>query len=304
MRDNKLIGGDQSGIEQSLTVAIRRASGSGNESELMSLAEQVRQLLETAKKGKDRALTDCVGRLLAELRSAAGTGPKVRKPILEYKDCALSLSSTTDRFEVRRANRAAMEFGGYGSTFGGPPDSYGDIIEPGAYRKTLQRHRDAGTLPKLFWSHDPRQVAGKWVDMHEDSRGLVAEGRLAKTTLGNDLNELLGMGAVDALSIGFVIPEGGARHNRDGVRIISEIDLHEVSLVSLPANPRARLTLSQPEDPADKLSSLLRAAAAAAAAEEKPSNVIRFPAGHGDAEIAESLKALADNIRNATKVKR
>src|SRR4030095_6621264 len=89
------------------------------------------------------------------------------------------------------ANRAAMEFGGYGSTFGGPPDSYGDLIEPGAYRTTLQRNRAAGTLPKLFWSHNPRQVAGKWLDMRKASRGLVAEGRLAKTTLGNDPNELL-----------------------------------------------------------------------------------------------------------------
>jgi HK97 family phage prohead protease len=159
---------------------------------------------------------------------------------MEYKATALSFASTAPQF--RKLASGAMAVEGYGSAFGGPPDSYGDIIQAGAFARSLAEYRAAGKWPKMFWSHDARQVTGLWTSMSEDQYGLVVAGVLADTSLGRDLNALVELGAVDALSIGFSIPAGGFRYELGSDnRIITEIDLHEVSLVALPANKRAQL---------------------------------------------------------------
>lgn len=301
MREDKMVhssvGAD---IERSLTVAIRRAAQTDSQDELFALVAQVGELAGTATRSRDSNLMAAVGRLLKELRAAASDGPKINRPVLEYKDSAVALSWTSFAPLQSKRTRKEREFGGYGSTFGGEPDSYGDIIERGAYKKTLARHRAAGTLPKLFWSHDPSQVPGKWISMEEDSVGLVSEGILAKTTLGNDLNELIDMEAVDALSIGFSIPEGGARYSK-GTRIISEIDLWEVSLVSLPANRNARLTPSKGADKvAEAFAALKRVVAEA---DQRDTNVINFPRASSDDETAvlASLQRMSQSISSYTR---
>ena len=127
-------------------------------------------------------------------------------------------------------------------------DSYNDII----FRRLPQVSRDTSIgrhVAEVVLGARIPLVPGRWLEMFEDSHGLATEGRLSKTTLGNDLEILIQDEAVDALSIGFSIPEGGARWDSKGVRIISDIDLFEISLVSLPANPRARLTPGKSADP-------------------------------------------------------
>lgn len=70
------------------------------------------------------------------------------------------------------------EFEGYGSTFGGKPDSYGDIIAVGAFANSLAAHKAAGTMPKLFWQHDVSKPIGKWLEAKEDNKGLFLKGKL------------------------------------------------------------------------------------------------------------------------------
>lgn len=131
---------------------------------------------------------------------------------------------------------------GYASTFGGEPDSHGDIIAPGAFAKSLARHKAAGTMPALLWSHKQDQPIGKWTAMREDAHGLLAEGSINLLTgAGRDAWEHLKAGDADGFSIGYRIPAGGEEFQRDGSTLLKEIDLYEVSVVVLPSNRSARV---------------------------------------------------------------
>jgi HK97 family phage prohead protease len=132
-------------------------------------------------------------------------------------------------------------FAGYGSVFG-VADAFADVVAPGAFTRSLAEHASLGTLPAMLWQHDSRQPIGVWSALREDAVGLQVAGRLAlKTPGGAAAYELLKLGAVNGLSIGYVtitskIDETTRR------RHLLEVDLWEVSLVTFPANPRARVT--------------------------------------------------------------
>ncbi len=130
------------------------------------------------------------------------------------------------------------QFDGHGSVFKNV-DLGNDVVMPGAFKRTLAAHRKAGSLPQMFWMHDPSRVPGKWLDMHEDERGLAVKGVLADTELGNEIRTLLKMDAVRGLSIGFITKDQD--FDDDGTRLIKEVDLWEVSVVSLPMNPQAQI---------------------------------------------------------------
>ena len=134
------------------------------------------------------------------------------------------------------------EFEGHGSVFGNV-DLGGDVVVPGAFKRSLADHRKAGTLPQMFWMHKPDQVAGAWTDMREDAKGLYVRGELADTVLGNEMRTLLKMKAVRGLSIGYRTIDSD--FSRDGERILKEVDLWEVSLVSLAMNPLAKVEASK-----------------------------------------------------------
>lgn len=127
-------------------------------------------------------------------------------------------------------------FSGYASVFGGV-DSYGDTIVKGAYQDTLiDRKRPI----QMRWNHFG-PVIGKWINAEEDEIGLRMDGEL---TLGHsvadDAYALMKHGAVNGLSIGFRIPEGGAEKSGDR-RLLKRIDLVEVSVVEEPADLAARV---------------------------------------------------------------
>ena len=130
------------------------------------------------------------------------------------------------------------EFEGHGSIFKNV-DLGGDIVLPGAFKRTLLSHRKAGTLPQMFWMHDPSRVPGKWLAMDEDDEGLSVRGVLANTDLGNEIHTLLKMDAVRGLSIGYRTIDQD--FDKDGNRLIKEAELWEVSVVSLPMNPLAQV---------------------------------------------------------------
>lgn len=138
------------------------------------------------------------------------------------------------QFEVKALS--AREFEGHGSVFRNV-DLGGDVVVPGAFRRTLTKHQKDGSLPQMFWMHQPDKVAGKWLEMREDEKGLYTKGVLADTPLGNEMHTLLGMKAVRGLSIGYLPVD--TDFDKDGNRLIKEIDLWEVSLVSLAMNPLA-----------------------------------------------------------------
>lgn len=140
-------------------------------------------------------------------------------------------------FEIKSVEDTGA-FTGYASTFGNI-DEQGDRIVAGAFETTLKKRH-----PMLFWQHNPGDPIGTWTHLQEDRRGLFVEGQLLlDAENGRRAHGLMKMKppGLTGLSIGFGIPDGGAERQRNGVRRITEIDLWEISLVSFPANVRARV---------------------------------------------------------------
>ena len=133
---------------------------------------------------------------------------------------------------------SSMQFEGHGAIFGNV-DLGGDVILPGAFRRTLAQHKADDNMPPMFWMHDMSRIPGKWLDMNEDEKGLANKGELAPTDLGKEVHTLLKMDAVRGLSIGYIPKDYD--YNADGVRVIRDVDLFEVSIVSIPMNPKAQI---------------------------------------------------------------
>lgn len=130
---------------------------------------------------------------------------------------------------------------GYASVFGGAPDSYGDIIAPGAFAASLTRHKRAGTAPLMLWGHDASQPPiGNWVDVAEDGKGLWVQGAIdIEDPMGLRVHRALKRKAMKGLSIGYETLDSESDPKRPGVRILKEVELWEVSPVNFPAQPRA-----------------------------------------------------------------
>lgn len=129
-------------------------------------------------------------------------------------------------------------FTGYGSVFGNA-DSYGEIVEPGAFAASLKAHAKAKTMPMMLWQHDTWQPIGVWDEMEEDNKGLRCSGRLLLgVKQADEAHIMLKAGAIRGLSIGYrelaAEPDGNNRR-------LKKLDLREVSIVSFPANDKATI---------------------------------------------------------------
>ena len=128
---------------------------------------------------------------------------------------------------------------GYGSVFG-VRDNYDDVIVAGAFQASLAAHRAAGTMPAMLWQHDATEPIGIWTEIVEDAKGLRMKGMLAlDTARGKEAYALLKMGALNGLSIGFMSKKWSYEGD---LRILAELDLWEVSMVTFPASEAARIT--------------------------------------------------------------
>ena len=128
---------------------------------------------------------------------------------------------------------------GYASWFG-IEDTGRDVVEPGAYCDSLARMSTEGRGVKMLWQHDPAQVIGVWDEVREDARGLFVRGRLLPgVARAREAAELIGAGAIDGLSIGYTVRR--AVKDSQGRRLLKELELWEVSLVTFPMLPSARV---------------------------------------------------------------
>lgn len=164
----------------------------------------------------------------------------------------------------------AGEIEGYASNFGNR-DLAGDIVQPGAFTKSISGRQPAAVA--MLWQHDRTRPIGVWTDIAEDGVGLRVKGRiLVQTRDGADAFEFAKAGAVSGLSIGYRTTR--ARQDRERkARLLDEVDLHEISLVAIPANPLSRLESVKAHCPdrARRLVAQLNAAAAALrAGEDQP----------------------------------
>jgi HK97 family phage prohead protease len=158
-------------------------------------------------------------------------------------DRQLSLRQMPCEFKAKDAPRT---FEGYGSVYG-VIDSYGDIVEPGAFAETLRKSEETGIMPAMLWQHNAMSPIGVWTAMHEDDYGLHVMGQLADTTLGNEAYTLMKMGALSGLSIGYSVVTEEYDRSRDA-RLLKKINLWEVSPVTFPANGDARVAAVKATD--------------------------------------------------------
>ena len=156
----------------------------------------------------------------------------------EVEKESIEIKSSIKAYNDEDEDKNYGTFEGYGSVFGNK-DLGNDVIEAGAFAKSLKRRKPQNV--KLLYQHKSDMPIGVFDEIKEDEHGLVVKGRLAlKTQAGAEAYELLKMGALDGLSIGFrVNPKEVSYDKRGNKRIIKEVDLMEVSLVTFPMNPQA-----------------------------------------------------------------
>jgi len=156
----------------------------------------------------------------------------------EVEKESIEIKSSIKAYHDEDEDKNYGTFEGYGSVFGNK-DLGNDVIEAGAFAKSLKKRKPQNV--KLLYQHKSDMPIGVFDEIREDEHGLVVKGRLAlKTQAGAEAYELLKMGALDGLSIGFrVNPKEVSYDKRGNKRIIKEVDLMEVSLVTFPMNPQA-----------------------------------------------------------------
>lgn len=159
--------------------------------------------------------------------------------------CELKVSGATGVFE------------GYGSVFS-IEDRGGDIVAPGAFAESLATQKTAGRLPAMLWQHRQAEPVGVWTSMEEDSVGLKVKGQLAlKTARGAEAYELMKMGALSGMSIGYRVRDD-SWDKVTGVRSLKKVDLVELSLVTFPMNDASRVSAVKTIEELDSLSEIER----------------------------------------------
>jgi uncharacterized protein len=186
---------------------------------------------------------------------------------MEFKTTALDLKAEPEGI-----------ISGYGAVFGNE-DAGGDVIEPGAFAGNLGARQ-----VKMLWQHRMDMPIGVWTEAAEDARGLRMAGALAmKTQAGRDAYELVSMGAVSGLSIGYRVKAFDRRGNG---RLIKAVDLFEVSLVTMPMNEEAGVTGIKGAPPTVREF-------------ERTLNSLGFTNSAAKAIIASGYKGYLDSLRDA-----
>lgn len=151
---------------------------------------------------------------------------------------------------------AAGRFAGYASVFD-VTDSQRDVMRVGAFRNSLKQRK----YPvQLLWQHQWESPIGVLEQVFEDTHGLYVEGRLLlEVARAKEAHALLKAGAIRGMSIGYNVKR--ARRDPDsGVRELLEVELWEVSLVTLPANEAAQVTVVKSDDDLRALLAAMRQA--------------------------------------------
>ncbi len=143
------------------------------------------------------------------------------------------------QLKLLATDAAAGTFAGLAATF--DPDRQGDIILPGAFDATLAEWGARGYNIPLLAGHDQTKPVGAIQNALVDADGLRVTGRIVTSTPAGAEAHVLAVAGALSMSIGYTVPDGGWRMV-NGARHLSMIDLHEISLVAVPANPGARIT--------------------------------------------------------------
>ncbi len=134
------------------------------------------------------------------------------------------------------------QFEGYASVFH-VVDSAQDRMAPGAFLRSLDEMKAGNRMPPLLWQHDTAQPIGAWREIYEDRHGLYVKGDLfvGDIARAREAYKLMREKVVNGLSIGYRVRQSH-RDQKNGVRVLTDVELLEISMVTFPANDSARIT--------------------------------------------------------------
>lgn len=136
---------------------------------------------------------------------------------------------------------------GYFSTYDREPDSYGDIIAPGAFTETIQKRKESGHPFPLCFNHDLNQIVGAVYpeNIEDTDKGpLMKEATFFDSPLAQEKRELVKSGVVYQFSFAYDVLDAGEVTLEDGRKAneLRKLDLFEISIVPIPANQNAVMT--------------------------------------------------------------
>ena len=133
---------------------------------------------------------------------------------------------------------------GYFSTYDRIPDSYGDVIAEGAFTETLKARKESGHPFPLCWNHDLDQIIGTVDNIEDTEKGPLMTASFFDTPLAQEKRALVLSGCVYQFSFAYEVKKAAQVELEDGTQAneLRELELFEVSIVPIPANPRAEVT--------------------------------------------------------------
>ena len=147
-------------------------------------------------------------------------------------------------FELKAEDNGIIE--GYFSTYDKSPDSYGDIIEPGAFTKTIEKRKETGHPFPLCFNHDFSSVIGAVDSIEDTEKGPYIKAHFLDTALAQDVRKMLLSGAIYQFSFAYDVigaREPSKEEKAEGiVNVLTELEVFEISVVTVPANQNAVAT--------------------------------------------------------------
>lgn len=141
-------------------------------------------------------------------------------------------------FKVK--NEKSRTFTCYGNVKGNI-DYAGDRTLNGAYQDSIKKHKNNGTMPKMFWGHKSSELPiGTWPHMEEDSTGLLLEGKMSNIQKGMDVFTLMQEKAIDSFSIGYRVVDE-KRNMEMQCNDLIKLDIMEISPVNFACNDLSTL---------------------------------------------------------------
>lgn len=141
-------------------------------------------------------------------------------------------------------------------------DSYGDVIRKGAFLGTIARRKQTGHPFPLCFNHDFSCIIGRVTDIGEDNKGAYFTAEFFPTEKAQEVRNIVKSGVLWQFSFAYDTLDAGKVKAGDGTTVneLRELELYEISVVAVPANPRATLTdIKTDDDVRSKLSPELRA---------------------------------------------
>lgn len=213
-------------------------------------------------------------------------GVKTKSMKTEYK---------TLTFRAEEYEEETGIFSGYAAVFGNV-DTGGDVIEPGAFTKTLAEGWERVKILALH--NDCWLPVGRPLELREDSNGLFLKAKISDTSMGRDIKVLLKDGVLTELSIGYdpVVFD----YDETGIRHLREVKLWEVSVVTWAMNPEATITdYKKAEEEADRATKLADDAATDIKAGRKISKARLRALQDAHASMKAAVQALEAVIKEA-----